>query len=155
MEEKKWDAADATLTEIGKLMPETRQTAVSVARLPILVGKGELAAALALVDSLSEKNKTNATALANLAWKLVTDEHLQGKLLAAGYQLAVKANEVAGGKDPIVLDTLARATFLQGDKETAVALERKAVDVADNDSLKRPLRATLDSYKDGKLPLAN
>ncbi len=155
MQDKKWDDADATLTEIAKVLPEAQQEAVTFARLPILIGKGDTDAAAALVEKMTDKVQNNAGALNQLAWKLVSDENVKGKLLDAAYKAAVKANEVAGGKDAGVLDTLARATFIKGEKAKAVELQQKAVDLADNDDMKKQLRATLNSYKDGKLPKAD
>ena len=154
MQEKKWDEADATLTEIGKALPEAQQESVGFARLPILLGKGDTDGAVALVEKISEKAKDNAQGLNQLAWQLAAQENLKGKLLDAACKIATKANEVSGGKDPAILDTLARTTFLKGEKDKAVELQRKAVDLADNDDLKKQMRATLDSYKDGKLPKA-
>jgi thiol-disulfide isomerase/thioredoxin len=152
MQEKKWDEADATLTEIGKALPASQQEAVSYARLPILLGKGDTDGALALVEKISEKAKDNAPSLNQLAWQLASQENLKGKLLDAACKIAAKANDVSGGKDPAILDTLARTTFLKGEKDKAVELQQKAVDLADNDNLKKQMRATLDSYKAGKLP---
>ncbi len=154
MQDKKWDEADATLTEIGQALPASRQEAISYARLPILLGKGDTDGALALIEKISEKSKDNAMSLNQLAWQLATQENLKGKLLDAAYKIALKANEVSGGKDPGILDTLARTTFLKGEKDKAVELQQKAVDLADNADIKKRMRATLDSYKDGKLPAA-
>jgi hypothetical protein len=53
------------------------------------------------------------------------------------------------------LDTLARATYLKGEKAKAIELQQKAVESAENENLKKQLQASLDSYKEGKLPKAD
>jgi thiol-disulfide isomerase/thioredoxin len=151
MRGKKWDEADATLTEITKLLPEAQKEATQSARLQILLGKGDLDGAVDLAGKLSDKAQGNARMLNELAWQLITQEHLKGKALTAAHAIAVKANEAAGGKDPSILDTLARATYLTGDKAKAIELEQKAIEFADNDT-KKQLEDTLKSYKEGKLP---
>jgi hypothetical protein len=54
----------------------------------------------------------------------------------------------------VVVDTLARATFVSGDKDKAIQLQEKAIGLADDEDLKKQLKNTLDSYKEGKLPKA-
>jgi hypothetical protein len=49
------------------------------------------------------------------------------------------------------MDTLARVKFMQGSKEEGIALEQKAIALAD-DQGKDKLQKTLDSYKKGQLP---
>jgi thiol-disulfide isomerase/thioredoxin len=151
MRGKNWDEADATLAQITKLLPEGQKDATQSARLQILVGKGDLDGAAELAGKLSEKNPGNAPMLNELAWLLVTQDNLKGKALTTAHALAVKANEAAGGKDPSILDTLARATFLTGDKAKAIELQQKAVELAGED-MKKQLQGNLESYQAGKLP---
>jgi tetratricopeptide (TPR) repeat protein/thiol-disulfide isomerase/thioredoxin len=154
MQEKKWDEADATLTELSKVLPEDQQVTVSLTRLQILQGRGDADGAADLAEKISEKSKDSAAALNDLAWQLVTQENLKGKLLEAAHKIATKANEVSGGDDPRILATLARATFVKGDKDKAIELQQKALDLADNDDLKKQLRSVLDSCKGVELPKA-
>jgi hypothetical protein len=64
--------------------------------------------------------------------------------------VARRANDASGGKDPAILDTLARLMFMQGKKEEAIALQEKAIGLADDDR-KAELKKFLDSYKKGEL----
>lgn len=67
---------------------------------------------------------------------------------------ANRANEASGGKDAGILDTVARIRFMQGQKDEAIALQEKAVGLADGDR-KAQLERTLDSYKRGELTKDN
>ena len=50
-----------------------------------------------------------------------------------------------------MLDTLARAQFMNGKKKEAIATEQKAVDLAKGDQ-QTLAKAALKSYQEGKLP---
>lgn len=150
---KKWDDAEAALTEIMALLPEGRRDFAQTARIPILLGKGDLAGAATLATKLADQYQDDATTLNYVAWGMVTQDGLRGKALDAAYDIAVKANVAAEGKDASILDTLARAVFLKGEKAKAVELQAKAVALAEGD-LKKQLEGVLDSYKAGKLPPA-
>jgi len=151
---KQWNEAEATLKELGELMPEDQRDGLDSARIQILFGKEDLEGAAKLSEKVSEKNKDNAMSQNQLAWSLLTKEGLKGPALEAAYKIAVRANDAAEGKDAAILDTLARATFMKGDKDKAIELQEKAIKLADDDGLKSQLKETLDSYKEGKLPAA-
>ena len=151
---KKWDEAEATLKEIGALLPADQREGIDSARITILFGKGDLDGAAKLSEKISEKSKDNAMAQNQLAWALVSQDGIKGSALDSAYKIAVRANEAAGGKDAAILDTLGRATFMKGDKAKAIELEEKAIKLAEDEDLKKQLTETLDSYKEGKLPKA-
>ena len=151
---KNWDEAEATLKEIGELLPEGQRDGLDSARIQILFGKEDLEGAAKLSEKVSDKNKDNAMAQNQLAWTLLTKDGIKGPALDSAYKIAVRANDAAGGKDAAILDTLARATFMKGDKDKAIELQEKAIKLAEDDDLKSQLKETLDSYKEGKLPKA-
>ena len=65
--------------------------------------------------------------------------------------IANRANDAAKGKDPGILDTLARALFMEGKKDQAIEVQTKALNLAEADQ-KDGLQKTLDSYRQGELP---
>ena len=154
MKDKKWDEADAALSEIAKLMPDGQQ-AVATARLQILLGKGDTEAAASLAEQISGRAKDNSAMQNRLAWQLLSQENLSGKALATAHAIAVRANDAAGGKDASILDTLARATYMKGDKAKAIELQQKAVELAEDEDLKKQLQSNLDSFKKDQLPKAD
>lgn len=153
METKKWDEAETTLKEMAALLPEDDREFAEAMRMPILLGKGDLDGAADLAAKLAEKNKNNAQMLNGLSWGMLTHEGIKGKALDAAYDMALKANTASEGKDPSILDTVARAAFLKGEQAKAIELQEKAVALAEA-GMKEQLQAVLDSYKQGKLPAA-
>lgn len=63
-------------------------------------------------------------------------------------QAAVTASK---GKDPSILDTLARAYWETGDKSLAVKTQKQAVELADENSAAE-LQSTLEKYEGGTPP---
>jgi len=90
----------------------------------------------------------------SLAWTIATQPGLEKRDLALAEKMAVRANEATKGKEPAILDTLARVQFLNGKTNEAVATEQKALDIAP-DEQKAFLKKFLASYQEGKLPEIN
>lgn len=95
-----------------------------------------------LRDSLA---KDNAQVLNGAAWMLLTAEEGTNPELARS--IAERANMLAKGKDASILDTLAKAHFDTGDKAGAIAMQTKAIELAEDDGLREELKAALDIYK--------
>lgn len=66
------------------------------------------------------------------------------------YELALlaanRANEITGGADPAVLDTLARVHFAKGDSKEAARLQALAVEAAKEPRMKAELQRLLEQY---------
>jgi thiol-disulfide isomerase/thioredoxin len=116
-----------------------------------LVGKGDYAAAYKMAEEISDANKDNSGLQNELAWQILTDRRIKQRDLALAEKLAVRADEAAQSKDPNILDTLARASFMQGKKDEAIALQEKAINMAPSDEQKASLKKSLDEYKNGEL----
>jgi thiol-disulfide isomerase/thioredoxin len=156
MQNKDWDAAMANVAEAEKLLPEGQRDGLNMIRFRIWLGKKDYPAAYKAAAKLSEDHKDNAMLQNQLAWQLATDESIAkgDRNLDLAETIAKRANEASNGKDPGVLDTMARVSFLQGKKDEAIQFEQKAVDLAE-DNQKAPLQKSLDSYKKGELPKAD
>jgi hypothetical protein len=76
---------------------------------------------------------------------------LEKRDTALAEKAALRAVKASGEKDPGILDTLARAQFMNGKKAEAIATEQKAVNLADADK-QSGFKKNLKSYQDGKLP---
>lgn len=151
MQQKNWDEADATVNAIEKLLPESQKVAVDIVRFQIQLGRKDYDAAYKLAGKVSDANPDNALLQNELAWTIATRKGLEKRDLALAEKLAERANKVTDGKDPGVLDTLARVQFLNGKKKEAVATQQKAVDLAPEEG-KAGLTETLKAYQAGKLP---
>lgn len=150
---KQWEKAESSLGELRKVLPEEEREGLDIVRVQILLGKADLEGAAKLSLKLSDAHQDDPMVQNQLAWTLVTQDGLKGSPLDTAAKIATRANEAAKGKDPAILDTLARAVFLQGNKTKATELQQKAVSLADGD-LRDQLQKTLDSYKEGILPPA-
>jgi len=150
---KEWEKVEAKLSEIEKLLPPEAKPGIDQYRVRMLLTRGDKPGAAKLALSLSETDKNNAMMQNQLAWELLIQSDLGDPELRIAGQIAARANEAAKGEDPAILDTYARALFMEGNKERAIELEKKAVDLAEED-MKENLRKVLESYTEGKLPPA-
>ena len=92
----------------------------------------------------AQTGEVNAETLNDLAWDLLThsDEQLRDPVLAL--ELATRANDLSGGEQPHILDTLALARHLTGDTAAAIDIQIRAVELAPADG---DLKATLEKYE--------
>jgi hypothetical protein len=104
-----------------------------------------------LAGAISDAHPENAGLQNELAWAIATQPGLEKRDLALAEKLAGRANQATQGKEPGVLDTLARVLFMEGNTNGAVATEQKAVSLAE-DPLKGQLQHILTGYQQGKLP---
>ncbi len=146
-----WDDADNAVSEIEKKLPEEQRAGLGMARFQILLGRKNYDAAYKLAASIGEQQSDNPMIQNALAWIIVTKEGLEKRDTALAEKLAARASKVAEDKNAGVLDTLARAQFMNGKKKEAIATQQKAIEVAEADE-REQLQKTLASYQDGKLP---
>jgi predicted Zn-dependent protease len=154
MRNKDWDAAEASLAEMEKLLPESDRDRFAPTRLRVLLGRGDHAGATKLAQTLNDTHAQDAQFLNEVAWTLVLAADLPESGLALAERIAERANDLTKAKDPSILDTLARAQFRAGKTKEAIANQELAVKLVGkgNDA---SLRKTLEAYKQGKLPPAN
>lgn len=151
MAEKDWDAAEAKLKEAEALLPESGRANLDMMRFTMALGRGDEAGAGRLAEKISDNNKDNAMMQNDLAWRLLTAKGIKERDPALAEKIAMRANDAAKGKDANILDTLARACFLNGKKAKAIELQEMAVKLASED-MKEQFQDTLDSYRKGKVP---
>jgi thiol-disulfide isomerase/thioredoxin len=151
MEATNWDMATAKANEIEKLLPPEERDNIAVARFSIAMGRKDYQAAYQFALTASDTHKDNAPLQNAMAWEIVADPDIQQRDLAVAETIATRANDATDGKEPVVLNTLARALFMRGKKDEAIAMQTKAVSLADAD-IKDQLQTALDSYKKGELP---
>jgi thiol-disulfide isomerase/thioredoxin len=149
-----WDDAETAVGKIEKLLPEAARDNMGMTRFQILLGRHDYKAAYALASKLSDAHQDNAVLQNQLAWEIATKNGLEERDLDVAEKLARRANDAAKGKDPAILDTMARVLFLKGQKAEAIEYQEKAVELAKG-QMKDQLAETLASYKEGKVPKAN
>jgi hypothetical protein len=91
--------------------------------------------------------KDKGWALNGVAWMIVDPEFdTTGRDLDLALKAAKRADELAEGKKPEVIDTLARVYFLRGDVADAVRLQKRAVELVDEEE-KEMYQKALDEYE--------
>lgn len=108
---------------------------------------------IAASNKAIELRGDDAGLMNEIAWNLVDPAgpfaakvKAEPKLADLALKAAQKADAATDSKDPAVLDTLARAYFVKGDKAKAVELQTKAVSLAPAD-MKTDLQASLEEYQ--------
>ncbi len=154
-----WDTVIVAIDEILGLEPEMLESAgipafqVMMTRARVMIDGDKLnnpekgyAYLAGMVDGVA---KDEPFMLNELAWWIVDDPALTERDLALAQRAAERANELLKGEDPSVLDTLARAHFLQGHVDQAIEIQTKAVElVTDDPEFKAMLQETLNGYKE-------
>jgi thiol-disulfide isomerase/thioredoxin len=151
LRQKDWDGAEAAVGQMEKLVPADAREGLDVVRFQILLGRKDYAGAYKLGGAISDAHPDNVVLQNELALFIATQPGLEKRDLALAEKMAGRANQASQGKEPGVLDTLARVQFMSGKTNEAVATEQKAVDLADG-MAKIFLQKTLMSYQQGKLP---
>ncbi len=111
------------------------------------LGKKEEAAAWGRL-LVGELLRDDMNRLNGLAWSIVDP---QAKDKDGDFELArlaaERSNELARGQDAAILDTLARVRWRDGQHAEAVALQKKAVELAWTADLRKQLQKTLGEYQ--------
>lgn len=91
--------------------------------------------------------KDNAQVLNSIAWVILDDEGITKRDLPLAKRLSERANTLTGDKSPAVMDTYARALFETGEKDKAVEVQSRAVQLAPEGDMKDELQKRLDDFK--------
>jgi len=108
----------------------------------LATGQKDREAALACANTMFDKAYNDATALNNFAWALLTEDEYEGNYNELALKFSERSNEITKHKNWAFLDTLALAKFVNGDAQSAIALQEKAISLADDrvsDDLKKAL----------------
>lgn len=156
VDQKRWTEAGSTLddllnqAEALKFPPGVGDSYVGT-RLRILLNQKKYEEAYHLADAFSDAHPTDARRQNDLAWTLITEKGIEQPNLGLAKKLAERANAATGGKEPAILDTLARVLFMNGEKLQAIEAEQKAAAAA-QDQEKTRYQSCLADYREGKLP---
>ena len=80
---------------------------------------------------LRKASNDNAMELSQLAWILATGVPGPGPDLDLALDAAKRAEELTESKNASILDTLSRVLFTRGNIEDAIAIQKKAIDIAE------------------------
>jgi tetratricopeptide (TPR) repeat protein len=143
----KFNEAERAFAEAVRLDPDYAAPHFELGKTLLKQGRdaeaiGEFRAALRL-------DPDNFKILAYVAHVLAADENLQIRDGRTALVLAIKANNLTGGVQPLVLDALGMACAETGDFTNAVDVTQKALDLATAAKLKKtePIQQRLELYK--------
>lgn len=147
IEEKRVDDALKVVDEMLKLEPAAA-TKAGLTKFLLLLRMDEYEKAYAMNDELFKLYNNDSETLNEISWTIMDDEDIAKRDYPMSMKFALRANEVAKGEDPAILDTLARAHHDKGELDKAIELQRKAVEKAGDDKkLKKDLEKTLKKYR--------
>ena len=86
-----------------------------------------------LAEVILREHADDALTLDSLAWGILTDDALPHRDVSLAVRAARRAHELTAGDDVEVLETLARALVIAGDRAEGIALHRRAIDLSDDD----------------------
>lgn len=118
----------------------------------LLIKEGDEEQALAYGEKLHADVKDNADALNNLAWTIVdpdNEKKAPAGLVKLALKAATRADELDGGKNPAVADTLAKALFDSGEPSKAYEAQKRALKLAEGTELAddEGMKERLEQYK--------
>ena len=155
-----------TLLKIGRVDEAIRQFQAALRIQPglapahhnlavALIRKGAARDAIAQYQSFLELQPDNARALADLAWILATWPDASMRNGPQAIDLAQRATELSGGRDPAILRVLAAAYAENVQMAEAVSAARRALELAEAQSnavLADALRSQINLYQAGSAP---
>ena len=98
-------------------------------------------------EKILKEEADSPAKLNGFAWAILTDDALLHHDYPLALRAAKRAFELTEGKDCAIIDTYARALFLTGKANDAIALQRKAVDLCANPKQRLVLKETLADYE--------
>ena len=150
VDKKQWDEAEAALNEVVAAFPKLEKSYTST-RLKILLGQQKHDQAFQFAESFANLHPKDFDRQNVLAWTLLSIPGVEQRGIELAKKLAVHANESSGQTNGEILDTLARAQFMTGETNEAIATEKTAVN-AGPDEERGVYSKTLAAYQEGKLP---
>jgi len=140
MRAQKYDEAIAALDEAEKQMGESAM--LTRYRHYVLSEAGRTDEAAAVQEKLVEQAWDDSNLLNDLAWRIATADG--EKDLEVAMRAARRAAELTDDSNASILDTLARVYYEQGDLDSAIQWQKKAVEHSGGN---RSITATLKKYE--------
>ena len=147
-----WDAILRMMDEDIAGAPAEAVQSMKVQKFKLLVSDaGRPADGYALGRQVLAASKDDPAVLNDMAWFVVDSAKVKERDIGFALEAAKAAVAATNEEDAAILDTMARACWESGDKEQAIAWQRKAVDKASGE-MAAELSETLRKYQSGDAP---
>ena len=140
------EMVDAELDAAIEEMPE--DTGLQMMKFQTMIGPMNDGEGYDLGWKLLKRNRDDAMMLNSIAWYTLDDPTVGDRDFEFAMAVAKAANTAAGGNNPAILDTLARAYYEQGDLDMAIKIQRKAVEKSDGGPMAEGIKTQLQKYRD-------
>ncbi len=139
----------AVLKGLDAMLKDSKDPQLQMAKFNLLlVDMNKPEQAYEFAATIVQDNWNDALALNQIAWYIVDEPNLPKRDLDLALKAAVQASKLTGDKDPMILDTLARAYYEKGDIKNAVKWQREAVKRLPPDSqFAASIKAALEKYE--------
>jgi thiol-disulfide isomerase/thioredoxin len=108
---------------------------------------GDAAKAAEMAKKVEALELKNPQFLNEIAWAILTEDAVKQRDTKLALNLAKRANNLSGGKEPAIMDTYARALFDNGQAADAVTQEKKALELVTDDDTKAEITKSLEKYE--------
>lgn len=149
-----WDRAKVQLGVAEQVAGGDSADDLLLPRFLVLSHTGQEAGARRLVEDLLARERPDAELLNGIAWTALTLPGTSAFDAEMAEAMARRAVVVTQEKKHQILDTLARALFVRGQKAKAIAMQEQALALvpAEEAEWRKYYQEVLDSYRAGRLP---
>ncbi len=111
------------------------------------VRRGGKAEAAEIGEKIMKMKADDTAGLNQFAWKILTDTMLLQRDYPLALRAAQRAFEKTDGKDCPIVDTYARAMFMNGRTNEAIAMQQQAIGLCSDPKTRLELKETLAGYR--------
>ena len=142
-----WDTYLTVLTEMSEQYPDNIAIKMSMFDTMIMHTDNKKAA-YKLADEILATDPENSQLYNSMAWAVATESDEKCRDLDWALKTSLKGNELDGGTNAALLDTVARIYYEQGNMTEAIAWQKKAVEHAGSEGMGEEIRAMLTKYEE-------
>jgi len=143
---RNWPEAALKLAAAEKLISEDERAELEPLRVRILIGQRDNLAALQLAERLSKTLPDDAALQSDLTQTIAEIEGATPRDLELAEIIGIRANSATKGRNPHIVEILARFTSLRGKREEAAQLQNQAITLREEElALARKLNEAQDT----------
>ncbi len=147
----KLDAAEQTVGELQEVLPKDFGYIGGLLEIDVLLARKQSGDALELAKLLGEDYRDKPAAMLAVAAHLTASADASPALLDAATKIASPLSTAAGDTQAMALSTMARISWIKGDKAAALELQQKAIPLYPKEK-EAAAKSALEAYQQDRLP---